>query len=544
MGRVPSHIAPWMRDSGDELALSKGCTFDEAAGSRVVEFLESFCCLSEGQWAGKLLKLAPFQLDLVMRLYGWKRPNGTRRYRTVYLEVGKKNGKSPFTSSLAIYHVVADGEGGPKVFLNATDRDQVKNVFDPAANMVRQSPDLAEVLDIHESTNRIVCRSNFGSIVANSNVVDSKDGKNASFIVNDELHLWRGRKMWAVFRYAGASRAQPINFSITTAGEAEAGVWYEQRTYSEDVVSGKVPDWTHLGLVYRADPKDPLDSPATWAKANPALGTILDPDEMAADYERAKRIPAELADFRRYRCNVVTASTERYLPPDAWKACGEVERTDLYALARRPCWVGLDLSSVNDLTAMAVIFGDEESGFDAFFWFWLPEANIVELENRHCQPYRVWAEAGWITLTPGAAVDYAFIRREVNDLAELGDIKGICLDPFNATNLYTQLKEEDGLPVQMLRQGDISLNAPTKDLLRDVLEGKLRHGNHPIANWNAGNAVATRNANENARLCKEKSRGKIDGLAALVNARAAHNLPDTTTPKTSVYESRKPRCLG
>jgi phage terminase large subunit-like protein len=521
--KTPTATNPWIRNASDELAVREGCTFDEAAGQRVCDFLETYCYLSEGRWSGRPMVLIDWQRDTTMRLYGWKRTNGTRRFRWCYVEVGKKNGKSPWTSGLACYHLVADDEGGPKIYLNACDRQQARIVFEHASNMVRQSPDLAEAVEVIDSADRLVCRENFGAIIANSNVVDSKDGKNASLVINDELHRWVGRKLWNVFKYAGASREQPLNLSITTAGEAESGVWHEQRVYSEQVNDGTIPDWTHLGIVHRALPDDDIDDPNTWGKANPSLGSTIDPDEFRADLEKAKRVPSDLAEFKRLRLNIVVASATKYLPPDAWARCGEAPRP----ISRRPCWVGIDLSSVNDLTAMVALFGSETEGFDLHSWFWLPADNIVGLEHQHGQPYRVWSEHGFITLTPGAAVDYEFIIRQVVDLAEQVDLRKGHLDPHNATGVYTRLKEAHGLPVEMFRQGIVSVNDPTKQLLRMVLARKLRHGNHPVLNWNAANAVAHSDANANVRLHKEKSTGKIDGLAALVNAIAAATVDDS-----------------
>lgn len=528
----------WVRNAGDELALRAGCYFDEAAGDRVCQFLETFCYLSEGRWCGQPMRLIRWQRDATMRLYGWKRKNGTRRFRHAYIEVAKKNGKSPWTSGLACYHLVADGEGGPKIYLNACDRAQARIVFEHAANMVRQSPDLADAVEVVDSADRLVCGENFGSILANSNVVDSKDGKNASLVINDELHRWVGRKMWNVFKYAGASREQPLNLSITTAGEAESGVWHEQRVYSEQVNDGTIPDWTHFGLVHRADPTDDIDDPETWKKANPSIGHTIDVDELRSDLERAKRVPADLAEFKRLRLNIVVASATKYLPPEAWKACAEPPDP----ISRRPCFVGLDLASVNDLAAMAALFpfedDDGRQGFDVHMFFWLPEDNIVELEHAHGQPYRVWAEQGFITLTPGAAIDYDFIIKAVVDLCEAADVQKIHLDPHNATAVYTRLKDQHDLPVELFSQGIVSVNDPTKQLLRLVLNKSLRHGGHPILNWNAANAVAIKDANGNVRIHKEKSTGKIDGLAATINGLAAAGAESVESG--SIYDERGP----
>ena len=198
---------------------------------------------------------------------------------------------------------------------------------------------------------------------------------------------------------------------------------------------------------------------------------------------------------------------------------------------------GLDLSSVNDLTAFALVFGDAEGGFDVLIRFWLPEDNIVDLEREHDAPYRLWAERGFITLTPGNVVDYGFVRREVRELAARYDLKRLLADKYNALKTAIELKEEDGLPVEFLTQGFLSLSPATKQLERLVLAGTLRHGGHPILRWNASNAVAVRDEAGNIKLSKKRSTRKIDGLAATVNAIAAATSGDDVAG-ASVYETR------
>lgn len=516
---MPRTAKEWVRDPSDELALSEGCYFDEAAGRHTCDFLETYCFLSEGDWAGKPLRLIPWQRDATMRLYGWKRADGRRRFRRAYIEVAKKNGKSPWVSGLSNYHLVADGEGGPKIYLNACDREQARIVFDHAANMVRQSPDLRSITEIVESRHRIVCKDNAGSIVANSAVVDAKDGRNASLVEFDELHRLPDRKLWNVFKFAGASRSQPLTLAITTAGEAEEGVWHDQRQYTEKVLKGEIPDTTHFGVVYRALPADDVDDPATWRKANPSFGFTLREDTFKLDLEEAKLSPLDWNEFLRLRLNIVAAGAAAFFPAGAWDACaGPVDER---ALAGKPCWVGVDLSSVNDLTAVVAVFKLADGSYAVLARFYLPADSIVDLERQHRQPYRRWADLGDITLTPGSTVDYDFIRRDVNDLARRFAVQKVLIDPCNATQLAIHLRDRDGLPVEEFRQRIDFLNAPTKELLRLAMSGLLRHGGHPVLRWNAGNCVAYKDVNENIRITKDKGRRKIDGISALINALAA-----------------------
>lgn len=522
----------WIRGPADELAVSQGCWFDLQAALFVVDFIETFCCQSKGRWAGKPLTLLDWQKDYLMRLFGWKTRDGKRRYRRSYLEVAKKNGKSTMLSALAIFLLLADCEGAPEVYVNAVDREQASIIYDEASRMVKASPELLKRLSVIDSRKRIIDEAGNGKFVANSADVASKDGINASAVIFDELHRQKTREMWDIFEYAGASREQPLTISITTAGETQDGVWHEQREYSEKVNSGVIPDITHLGVVYRALESDDIDDPATWKKANPSLGVTISEEDFARELREAKEVPTKLANFKRLRLNIVARGDTAFVSIDKWDRCGS-----FIAIERRTSvWMGGDLSSIDDLCALATIAGDPADGFDVRMKFWLPDENIVELEHKHQVPYRTWADAGLIELTPGNVVDYSFIRREIVVLADEFDLRKLLFDPYNAAKLALELKEQDGLPVEFIRQGFLSLSGPTKQLLRLVLGGKLRHGGNAILKWHASNAVAEQDAAGNIKLSKGKSKKKIDGMSALVNAIAAAT--DGPTEEDSVYDDR------
>jgi phage terminase large subunit-like protein len=525
--------ARWLRDPSDTLAIDERCHFDEDAGRFACEFIETFCRQSTGKWAGKPLQLLDWQRDYLMRLFGWRRADGKRRYRTSYLEVAKKNGKSTLVAALAVYLLLADGEGSPEVHLNAVDRDQASIVFNEAKRMVEQSPELAGRLEVIDSRKRIVDPRGRGVIRANSADVASKDGVNASAVIFDELHRQKSREMWDVFSYASVARDQPLRIAITTAGEEESGPWFEQRDYSEKIITGIIPDTSHLGVIYRALPTDDVEDPATWRKANPSMGVTIREEDFGRELREARPDAARWANFARLRLNLVSRGDVAFIDLEAWDACSAPPLESSGA----PIHAGLDLSDTDDLTALCWITGDAEAGYDVRWKFWLPEANIVALERKHQVPYRTWADRGFIDLTPGNVVDYSHIRRAINDLAADRGLAALLVDPYNATGLSIELKEQDGLPVETIRQGYLSLSAPTKELRRLIRAVRIRHGGHPIARWHAGNAVAEQDAAGNIKLSKRKSRRKIDGMAALVNAVAA--LEATPEGGRSIYETER-----
>lgn len=529
---MPRPVArKWIRGPVDHAAIAAGCWFDPVHANRCVRFVETFCRQSKGRWGGQPLKLMPWQRDFLSRLFGWRRPDGTRRYRRAYLEVAKKNGKSTLVSALVLYLLLADKEPAPEVYLNAVDREQAGIVFDEATRMVEASPELSKRLEVVPSKGRIIDHASFGKIQKNSADVASKDGVNASAWVFDEIHRFANREMYDVFRYAGASRTQPLEIAITTAGEDESGIWHELRDYSEKVNAGTVPDWSHLGVIYRADEEDDIDDLATWRKANPSLGTTLKEDDFARDLTEAKESPAKLANFRRLRLNLVTRSEPKFLDPARWLACSAPPAD----LDGRECYGGLDLSSTNDLTAYVLVFPDGEGGYDVLARFWAPEENAAARQRKDRVPYLEWARQGFLTLTPGDVVDYSFAEGAIRDDLARYDVRKVLSDFYNATQ-FCQGLQADGVPIEFIRQGFLSLSAPTKELERLVLSRRLRHGNHPILTWCAGNAIAETDAAGNIKLSKRKSREKIDGMAALVNAIAA--AAGTQDDQPSVYQTR------
>lgn len=527
----------WIRGPADELAVRQGCYFDEEAGLFVCDFLETFCRLSEGRWAGQPMRLIPWQRDATMRAYGWMRADGCRRFQTVYVEVGKKNGKSPWVSGLTCYHLIADGEGGPKVFLNACDREQAKIVFDAAALMVDQSPDLASRLQVMRgNANRIVTSAHDGYAVACSATVDAKDGRNASLVVFDELHRQPDRKLYNVYIGSGASRRQPLWLDITTAGEDDTGVWHDRRVYSERVNAGEVPDTSHLGIVHRAKPDDDFDDPAVWRKANPSLGHTITEEQFGRELFRAKQNPIDWHDFLRKRFNVIARSAAKYFDVDRWDACAAAGGLGVEHLAGLDTFLGLDLSSTDDLTAL-VALGRYGRKLRLVTRFWCPEDNLLALERRTRRPYRHWAEKGYLKTTPGNAIDYGFIRQEVKDIAARARLKKGLIDSWNAQQLCNDLIEDDGLPFEFIRQGYQSLNAPTKEFKRLIDAGLVEHDGNPVMRWCVGNAVAVEDDQKNVKLSKQKSREKIDGAAAAVNAVGAATAAGAAG-RRSVYDDR------
>jgi len=530
--------AGWVRSEADHRALEAGHWFDAAAAERVREFFRKFLRHSKGEWAGKPFELLPWQWeDVVAPLFGWKRPDGLRRFRKAYIEIPKKNGKSTLAAGLALYLLVADGEPGAEIYSAAADRDQASIVFNEAALMVRASPGLkgrALVTDSRKQIGWPLSNSYYKALSAD---VPTKEGLNWHGLLFDELHAQRTRRLWDALMYGGIARRQPLSVAITTAGYDRESICYEQHEYARRVTEGQVRDLSFLPVLYAAGAKDDWTKSKAWRKANPSMGVIFSEASLARDCQEARESPRKENAFRQRRLNQWTEQAERWLVMEKWDACGG--EADAGALAGRPCYAGLDLSSTTDLTALVLLFppAEEEKGWSVLAFFWAPETGARKREDRDGVPYLTWAKEGLVELTPGEIVDYDRIRTRINALGERYKICEIALDRWNATQLATQL-DGDGFTVVPFGQGYASMSGPSKELEKRILAGELAHGGNPVMRWMAANAAVERDAADNIKPSKKKSTERIDGIVALVMATGREMVQGAGEDKKSIYEER------
>ena len=462
---------------------------------------------------------------------GTLKSNGMRRYTTAYVEVPKKNGKSELGAGIALLGLLLDEEHGAEVYSAASTRDQATIVFRVAAQMVRNDPVLGSMCRIVDSTKTIYLRDDpnsfYKAISADAGI---QDGINPHVVVFDEPHRQKNRDLWDVFRYGSPTRAQPLLFAITTAGViGHSPICEEQHDYARRLLEGTFSDPTYYPVIYGLDEKEDWTHegeparggrPATgWYKANPALGDFLPIDRIRDEARTALEVPVEQNSFRRFRLNQWVGQETRYIPMDAWRACGEP--FSVQDLAGAPCWGGLDLSTTRDLTAFVLVFPKDGMFFLAPHFF-LPGDDLRERARRDNVPYDLWASQGLIHLTPGNQVDYAFVRKTIGDLAKLHDIREIGFDRWNATQLVQQLTD-DGLAMVPIGQGYQSMNAPTSELLAMVRDGRLRHGGNPVLSWMADCMTVKQDPAGNVKPSKPdrmRSRNRIDGIAAAIDALA------------------------
>lgn len=514
-----------------------GEQFDEAAAARPCQFFERYLVLPE---TGQPFALQDWQREMLSKTFGRKHPDGTRVVRTLYNEIAKKNGKSSFAAGVALYMLCADGELSAEVYSVAGDRSQASIIFDTARKMVEASPALSRIIRPYRYS--LIHEASGSSYKVLSAEASTKDGIKASAILFDELHEQPDRRLWDVLRGSGLARRQPLTLVTTTAGHDRHSIGWEVHDYATRVRDGKLVDPSFYPVIYAASDTDPIDDPATWRKANPSLGVTFAATEFARLYHEAVAAgPARLNSWKRYHLNLWTANATAWLPMSDWEQCGGAA-LDPAALVGRTCYPGIDLSSTTDLTAAALVFPREGGGYDLVVKQWMPRANVVEAEQRDGVPYRQWANEGWLELTEGSAIDHGHIKRRLLELFEQYPPahKQFALDDYNAWQLMAELQAEgyEPAPVSMKARG---LSAPSKELLKVVIEHKINHGGNPLLSWQAANVEVVEDHEGNIRPVKGKgaARKRIDGIVATVMAMSramldAHQPP----PRPSVYETR------
>lgn len=498
---------------------ARGLYFDRTAAEHVIDKMQLFRLAKAG---GQQMMLTPAFKFIAGSLMGWKRADGTRRFREADIEVAKKNGKSTFLGALSIYMLYFDGESGAEVYAAATTRDQARIVFDEAVNMLRAMPAqwaIRQKLQIMgkafaHGVAYVETASRMAPLSADA---DTIDGKNPHFVTVDEFHRHKTADVRSVLKKSMVTRRQPLLVSITTAGYDKHSPCWKQREYAVQVLNGLLQDDAYFAYIATLDEGDNWQDEAVWEKANPNIGVSVTLEALREEARKAAAMPTALNDFLRYHMNVWTDAAKSWIPPSMWAECEQVY--DLESLRGRPCFGALDLSKSRDLSAFCLVFPPQAEGEKWKFlaWFWLPGENMRDRVERDRVPYDVWIRDGLIKTTVGNSIDYDVIEADILDLCQLFEVQDIAYDRMFATQIVTNLQAE-GVTMTEFGQGFYSMAAPTQ-YLEDIIYAKdIAHNGNPVMAWMLNNVALRFDPAGNKKPDKERSREKIDGIVALIMA--------------------------
>jgi phage terminase large subunit-like protein len=524
--------------------------YEPARGARVCFFIELLKHI-KGKWARQPIRLEAWQIFIVMTVFSWvwatdahadpeiAARDGTRRFRTSYVEVPRKNAKSTLTSGIGLYMLAIDGEGGSECYSAATTRDQAKIVWSDARTMALRCEEYRTRFGVEIGAHTIVVpetASKFTPLAADE---DSLDGLNIHFAAIDELHAHKTRGLWDVIETATGSRTQSLVWAITTAGSNRAGVCYEQRTYLTKLLQGVAQDESFFGIIYTIDDGDDWVDPGVWAKANPNFGVSVFPDDIARLCRKAQEMPSAQGNFLTKRLNVWVNADTTWMDMRAWDRCKD-ETLSLEQFEGERSIAGLDLASKVDIAAKVHVFSrflDGSRHFYAFGRYYLPETAAEESGNSQ---YSGWIETERIVATPGNITDYDIIEGEILEDAKRFELAEVAYDPYQATQLSTHLAAE-GLTLVEMRPIVLNFSEPMKELEALVLAGRFHHDGDPVLAWMVSNVVCHRDQKDNIYPRKERVENKIDGVVALIMALGRWiTQPE---PGDSVYETRGVRTL-
>jgi phage terminase large subunit-like protein len=512
--------------------------FDEKAAQAAVAFFERGLRHTIGHHAGTPFDLMPFQRQMIRDVWGWKRPDGTRRYRQVFLALPRKNGKSTLCSGLALLLLMGDGEMGAEVYSAAADRGQAGIVFTAAGQMIKASP-LGQLVQVYK--NSIAMPGTGSTYKVLSADAHTKHGLNAHGIIFDEVHAQPDRELWDVLTTSTGARRQPLTVAITTAGYDRESICYELWTYARQVRDGLVQDDTLLPMLYETSAEEDWQDPAVWAKCNPGLGQTISLDYLEQEVRKAKSMPALQNTFKRLHLNSWTNQATRFIDMELWESqAGVVDESQLEGLH---CWGGLDLSSVSDTTAWVMIFAHPDVRDKVYVLprIWVPSDRIHDTRNKYADQYRVWAAQGYLRTVPGDAIDYSVIKAQViEDCKRFKIISANADRLFQGSQLIMELQAES-VPILPMGQGFFSMAAPMKEFERLLRLKGIQHGGHPVLRWMADNVAVKQDPSGNLKPDKATSQGRIDGIVSLIMALDRWMRGDG--PKTSIYASRGLRTL-
>ncbi len=509
--------------------------YSEAHANHAMNFIQQLK-LTKGKWAGQPFILLPWELDLIKKVFGTLREDGTRQYKTVYVEIGKKNGKSELGAAIALYMLCADGEENAEVYVAACDRQQASIIFNTSINFVEGNRTLSRLTKTVRSIKRIVYPRTGSFYQVLSSDVKSKSGLNVSCVILDEIWTYPNPDLAKMLTTgSGDAREQPLFIYLTTAGNKLTGYGWDMHCKAKDILAGRRIDPTFLPIIYGLEEKDDWEDEKNWYKANPSLGHTIKIDRVREAFEQAKQDIGDEALFKQLRLNMWLKQDIKWMHMDVWGKCSFP--VDPEKLKGRECYGGLDLSSSIDITAFVLVFPPIETD-DKYYvipYFWIPEENMSLRVKRDHVPYDIWEKQGFIKTTEGNVIHYGFIEKFIEDLGTKYNIKEIAFDRWGSVQMVQNL-EGMGFAVVPFGQGFKDMSPTSKRMMELTMEKKIAHGGHPVLNWMMDNIHIRTDPAGNIKPDKSKSIEKIDGVVAMIMAldRAIRNNGDIK----NIYEKR------
>lgn len=512
----------------------------ENPGDRAVRFINKLTLCDD--FAGRPFVTRPWQDGIIRKLIGTLTAEGKRRYRKALLMLPRKQAKTQLSAALALYFAAGEGKRGQQVVVAASDRDQASNLFDKCVSMIEADPALDRRFRIYSSKKRIVHRKGGNEIRVISADGRRQHGLNPSVVILDELHTQPDRRLYAALATAQSTREEALFLMISTAGNDRDSLCYDRYKYALKCQADPDFDPSFCAILYGADESDDWRDEATWHKAMPALGDFAPVQFFRDELREALESPSKESEFKQLYLNLWVASARKWLNRQRWDLCGKAKFAPA-ELVGRDCYAGLDLSEVADPSSLVLVFPMDDGTYRVVPYFWLP-ADVAPIRDRKslgATRFAHWSRQGYVTLTPGDTIDHDAIKlailgdesRGIYGIRDRFNIVKMRIDRMSASQIALQLSNA-GLDVEFMRQGCLSMNEPVRRLEVLISKGLMHHGDNPVMNWMADNAVSVSDSEGNVRLSKKQSADKIDGVVSLVMGLAAAMADDPVKPGITI----------
>lgn len=496
----------------DDLSTDTRWVLSEKHANHVCAFMENGINHVKGELAGTLLELQPWQIFILVNMYGWRDANETRRFQYVVLEIARKSGKSLFASGCAIYELLFGGEGC-EVYSVATKMDQAKLCWDGAVQMINKSePDVKSMFKV--VTNQVTNSDTWSFYKPLGRDSKSLDGLNPSLCIFDEAAAYSDRNLVEVMTSATGARKNFMHLFITTAQFSKTTIYYENRSYLEAILTGKIEDDRWFGMIFSLDNDEEWLDEDCWIKANPGLDVSISKEFLRNEVKQAKEMNSKRNNVLVKHFNRWVSSSEAWIDPMFWNR--EVNIIDKIDTSGE-LYVGMDLAMTSDLCAVALLYvnGNE---FHADFKCFLPEEALHKASVAVEPIYREAHRRGSLILTDGPITDYNQIQSYIQQLAKGSNFKVVAYDPYNAPQLVTNL-EDLGINMLEVKQSISHLSPAAKETESLICSDKIKHLDDPFITWQLENCVRYVDINENVKVRKgDDNTQKIDAIIALIMA--------------------------
>lgn len=485
-----------------------------------------------GDFWGVPFALRPWQEHgIIRKIFG---PDGKTKYRKVYIEIGRKNGKTELAAAVLNYLMFGTGKQSQNIYSASGDQKQAALIYRAAASMIRQSQALSDIALCFDGYKRIECRPINATYEAMSSEHAHKYGLRPSTVLMDELWVWPNRDLFNALETAFGATVDPLTIMITTAGWDRTSLCWEQHQYACGVRDGLIDDPTFLPIIFAADETDDWTDEDVWKKAMPGLGDFCQLKFIQSECRKAQNMPGYENTFRQLYLNQWTEQAQRWLSVDAWMKCGA--KFNEAELIGQPCYAGFDGAVTGDMACFWMVF-PTDNGVRVLGHGWVPREGKWRDELRNRDRYLEWERQGFLTFTDNNTIDRAVIRKDIAAFNQKHPIRQLFADRAYSMDLLTDLFNDEGMGVKGITNSPLSLNEPCVRLEELVLSGTIEHGSNPILNWNVANASLKRGSTGLVYPDRSSTTERIDGLMALVYALAAY-ISDPESYGASVYEQR------